>query len=161
MGRWRALMARQRRLARPRRLAARWRRLAARWTAARTARAVTGDCEAYLAGTFAERAARERSSVPAWALLNSVAHGDLEQIRAAAAGRGPRLAALPLGWAHASRQLAGEVAAYVGDDEARLSALQLSVLIPYELELIREHGDGGDLRIAVAWARAALHSVGG
>ena len=148
MGRWRALTGRRR-------------ALTARWEAARAVRAVTGDCEAYLAGTFADRAARERASVPAWALLNVVAHGDLVHLRATAAGRGPRSAGLPLGWTRAARQLAAEVAAYVGDDEARLSALQLSVLIPYELELIREHGDGGDLRTAIAWARAALHSVGG
>lgn len=139
----------------------RWWRLRARLRSPRAARELVGEVEAYLAGAFLERAARDRVTVPPWALLNTVAHGDLDRLRAAARGGGPLRWAIPLGWGRASRELAREVIDLVGDDEQLLAALQMAVLIPFELEFIHEHGDGGDLAMAVAWGRAALHSVSG
>ena len=137
-----------------------WRRWEPR-PSPRVARELVGECEAYLAGTYVERATHERVGVPAWALLNTIAHGDLQHIRAAARGAGPLRWALPLGWSRAARELAGEVAGLVGNDERRLATLQVEVLIPFELEFIHRHGQGGDVATALAWARAALHSVSG
>lgn len=139
----------------------RWWKLRARLRRATATRELIEESEAYLAGCFAERAARLRGGVPAWTLLNTVAHGDLAQIRAAASGAAPASVAYPFGWSRAARQLAVEVATVVGDDETRLAALQMAVLIPFELEFLNEHGSGGDLATALAWARAALHTVGG
>lgn len=137
-----------------------WRKVQARLLFPRAARRVARECEAFLKGTYLEQAARERSSIPAWALLNTVAHGDLARIRATArSGAGALRWALPLGWSRASRELASEVADLVGDDEHMLESVQLAVLVPLELELIKEHGGETDLTAAIAWAREALRSA--
>lgn len=136
------------------------RKLRARILGPRAARMLVRESEAFLAGSYLEQAARQGAAVPAWALLNTVAHGDLVHLKTVArTGAGPLRWSLPIGWSRASRELAREVTDLVGDDEEMLATVQLSVLIPFELEFIKEHGDDGDLSAAVAWGRAALHSV--
>jgi hypothetical protein len=138
----------------------RWQNVRTRLLAPRLARHLVRETEAFLSGCYVEQAARDSTAIPAWALLNTVAHGDLARIKAAArSGLGPLRFALPLGWSKAARELAREVAALVGDDEELLESIQLAVLIPFELEFIKEHGADTDLAAALAWGRAALHSV--
>lgn len=138
----------------------RWKKVRSKLLAPRMARHLVRESEAFLCGSYVEQVARESVSVPAWALLNTVAHGDLARIQTAArSGAGPLRWALPLGWSRAARELAREVAALVGDDEQLLESIQLAVLIPFELEFIKEHGSDTDLAAALAWGRAALHSA--
>lgn len=137
-----------------------WRKARTRLLAPRMARHLVRESEAFLSGSYVEQAARESTAIPAWALLNTVAHGDLARIQAAArSGAGPLRWALPLGWSRAARELAREVTSLVGDDEQLLESIQLAVLIPFELEFIKEHGCDTDLAAAIAWGRAALHSA--
>lgn len=138
----------------------RWAKLRGRLLGPRAARGLVEECGAFLQGTYAEQAARESALVPTWALLNTVAHGDLARIRTQArSGAGSLRWALPLGWSKATREIAREVSELVGDDEQMLESFQISVLVPLELQLMREQGAGHDVAAVAAWARAALRSA--
>lgn len=138
----------------------RWTKLRGRFLGPRAARSLVEECGAFLQGTYAEQAARESAAVPAWALLNTVAHGDLKRIRAQAKNGGGSLRwALPLGWSKASREIAREVSDLVGDDEQVLESFQVSVLVPLELRLMKAPGAQDDVAAVAAWARAALRSA--
>jgi hypothetical protein len=109
----------------------------------RTERAVTSyrtgapedlgdECEAFLAGRYAERLLREGRRVPPWAWLNQAAHADADTILAAADG-------LPddgeiLLWTDARATIAALVGAATAWG-ADLREVQQEVLVPLELEL--------------------------
>lgn len=96
------------------------------------------DCEAFVAGRYAEHLERLGCPVPTWAWLNGLAHGDLDRLESLAAGRlkqvgwhrsGLRLAST---WPSAVAFLAGEVLDLVRSGRADLGELQLRVLRPLE-----------------------------
>lgn len=135
-----------------------WVKMRSRLLATRGAPSLVQESQAFLRGTYAEQVARETQSIPAWTVLNTVAHGDLQRIHNAARTGGPLRWAYPLGWSRASRELAREISELVGDDEALLASLQLAVLVPVELQFMKDHAAETDVTAAVAWARAALRS---
>jgi hypothetical protein len=111
--------------------------------ARRTERAVTShatgatdelgdECEAFLAGRYAERLLREGRSVPPWAWLNQAAHADADTILAAAGGL-PDDGNIVL-WTDAQATIATLVLAATAWG-ADLREVQHEVLVPLELEL--------------------------
>lgn len=91
--------------------------------------ALAAECEAFLAGHYADHLVREVQIVPAWAWMNLIAHGTEDQIREAATTFVAR------GWPGASRFLAGELIDLVESGLEPLDELQRSYLVPLELEL--------------------------
>jgi hypothetical protein len=93
------------------------------------------ECDAFLAGDWAEHLAAHGAPVPAWAWLNRVAHGGVDELRALT--RAP-------GWGHAPLDEWDRLRACVADtlfQRARqasmdVTGLQLSVLVPLELMLL-------------------------
>ena len=84
-------------------------------------------CEAFLDGSYAEHLRRAGVPVPAWAWLNLIAHGTLDELRALATGPVP-----PSVWPRARWFLAGEVVDAVESGWCSLAGLQRDVLIPLE-----------------------------
>ena len=91
--------------------------------------ALAGECEAFLAGAYADHLVDQVQVVPAWAWLNLLAHGTEDQVREAATTFGAR------GWPGARRCLAGELIDIVDSGLAPLDLLQRACLVPLELEL--------------------------
>lgn len=96
------------------------------------------DCEAFLAGRYAEHLQDLGCPVPTWAWLNGLAHGDRARLESLAGGRltqlgwprtGLRLAGT---WPSAVAFLAGEILDLVRSGRAELSQLQHRVLRPLE-----------------------------
>ena len=93
------------------------------------------ECDAFLAGEWAEHLAANGEPVPAWAWLNHVAHGPLEELRA--------LTQTPA-WGHASMKEWDRLQACVADTLFRrarqvstdVPTLQRQVLVPLELMLL-------------------------
>jgi hypothetical protein len=93
------------------------------------------ECDAFLAGDWAEHLAAHGEPVPAWAWLNRVAHGRIDELRA--------LTRTP-GWGHAWMDEWDRLQACVADtlfQRARqlssdVATLQLKVLVPLELMLL-------------------------
>jgi hypothetical protein len=84
-------------------------------------------CEAFLDGSYVEHLCRAGAPAPAWAWLNVIAHGTLDDLRALAAGPVP-----PSVWPRARWFLAGEVLDAVEGGQCSLAGLQRDVLIPLE-----------------------------
>ena len=95
--------------------------------------------EAYLEGSYVTWLVSNGHSVPGWAWLNRVAHGQLEELRTMAT----HLRRLPAAreevgaWQQVAAFLAKEVVAAAGDDEQLLD-LQRRVLVPIELHLAED-----------------------
>lgn len=92
--------------------------------------------DSYLAGSYAEWLTREHRSVPAWAWVNRLAHGtvdELDELRAGEWTPAPAPADVSL-WQQVLTFLAGEVLDRVADDD-ELRELQRTVLVPVELRL--------------------------
>jgi hypothetical protein len=90
------------------------------------------ECEAFLAGRYAERLLREGRPVPPWAWLNQAAHADAETIRSAAESL-PDDGDIVL-WTDARATIATLVTAATAWG-ADLREVQHEVLVPLELEL--------------------------
>lgn len=96
------------------------------------------ECEAFLAGRYAEHLDGLGCPVPTWAWLNGLAHGDLARVESLAAGRLKQLRRPRTGlwlastWPSAVAFLAGEVLDLVRSGGADLDELQLRVLAPLE-----------------------------
>jgi hypothetical protein len=88
------------------------------------------DCEAFLAGSYAEQLLHRDERVPVWAWANLLAHGTEEAIRAAARQPAP---APP--WVRARWFLAGEIVDMVDAGRCSLDELQCDVLVPLELDI--------------------------
>jgi hypothetical protein len=119
------------------------------------------ETEAFMAGEFAGRLRRLNATVPGWARLNLLAHGDLQGLRLtrrlALAGRATTLADLTEElWGSAQRVLARELIELVGSDPRLLADVQRRVLVPLELQLMQyESFTAFEL---VQFTRAALRS---
>jgi len=104
------------------------------------------EAEAYLSGTYEENLRYHRDSVPGWVRLNVLAHGDLErlhQVRRSSTNGDLVGSFRPTegGWEQAQRILAAELLDAVGADSMVLSRVQLGVLVPLELRLMRFAGE--------------------
>ena len=91
------------------------------------------DCEAFLAGQYAEWLLRRRQPVPPWAWLNQAAHAAPMDVLFAAT-LPPAAATSP--WTAARRAIAIDVLRAVRDVD-QLDALRRQVLVPLELDLAR------------------------
>ena len=111
--------------------------------------------DAFLAGRYAEYAARHGLPIPAWAWINRLAHAtpdELDQL----ADRKPlrdndgEVSA----WRATVTILARKIRSRIGSDDQKLRELQRLVLVPVELTLAGEHAslrpDG--VRDIVLWA---------
>jgi hypothetical protein len=87
------------------------------------------ECEAFLAGRWAETREDTTRPLPMWAWLNPIAHGDLEQVRALAAVVDP-----PSGPERLQAAVAQAVLGALPATE--LPRVQREVLVPLELRLL-------------------------
>jgi hypothetical protein len=92
---------------------------------------VVEDCEAFLAGRYVELCESRGEPVPVWAWLNLLAHGNEDDLRAAAGRR-----ATAVRWRQAQTFLAGELVDLVDAARVPLAAFQRDVLVPLELDVI-------------------------
>lgn len=104
------------------------------------------EAEAFLTGDYARRARYLGGTLPGWAWLNPVAHGDLARIRRLRRYLRGALApfdSLPREqWKGVQRALVEDVLRIVADDPERLSRVQRRVLVPLELQLIQFEKNG-------------------
>jgi hypothetical protein len=111
---------------------------------------IVEQCSAFLNGTYRELLEAPRQAVPAWALINAIAHGDCEKVgrRAAVQARQddsdayvPRLAR------HALVKMRTE--------GGSLKDVQNSILVPLELALVSSTGSAtaGQMTLSRAVAR--------
>jgi hypothetical protein len=100
--------------------------------------ALAEEAEAFLAGRLADRFADTGRGVPAWALLNRLAHGSIDELTAllVAAQGGWRAHPSALVWTAAERRLALRLLSTSGTP-GELRSLQSAVLIPVEFELTK------------------------
>lgn len=119
------------------------------------------ETEAFLAGEFACRLRGLNATVPSWARLNFLAHGDLRGLRLtrrlALARRSTTLADLTEeSWGSAESVLARELIDLVGNDPGLLADVQRRVLVPLEFQLMQQESlTAFEL---VQFTRAALRS---
>lgn len=89
------------------------------------------DVAAYLAGRLVEYRSGRGRGVPAWAVLNKVAHADVDELAGLADGAGD---GREPGWLSAQRSLAADLLAE--RDPPDVARIQRQVLVPLELWLI-------------------------
>jgi hypothetical protein len=93
--------------------------------------AMVQECEAFLAGAYAELMLDRDAPVPVWAWMNLLAHGTEDQLRACA-HTAPSLHR----WRQARAYLAGELVNLVDRGALCLPEFQSQVLIPLELDVM-------------------------
>jgi hypothetical protein len=96
---------------------------------------LVAECEAFLAGRYAEHLEARRLRVPAWAWVNLLAHGtvgELEAARHVTADDGSPSAQ----WRAARAFLAREVLEAAAAADTTLADVQRRLLVPLELELM-------------------------
>jgi hypothetical protein len=89
------------------------------------------ECEAFLAGTYAELCESRGERVPVWAWMNLLAHGTEDQLRTSVA---PHPSCCR--WRQARRFLAGELLDVTTSDRVSLADFQRDVLVPIELDVL-------------------------
>jgi hypothetical protein len=100
---------------------------------------VADEVEAFLMGRLVDHLAARGRPVPAWAVLNRLAHADSGELRSLVDGTGggwgggSPLVQVP--WASAERSMAGSLLARAPTPEA-LATIQGTTLMPLELQLI-------------------------
>jgi hypothetical protein len=90
------------------------------------------EIEAFLEGRLVEHRSSRGRSVPAWAVVNKLAHGDASELARLAGGIG--VAEREPAWLGAQRGLAAELLA--GRTPAQVACIQREVLVPLELWLV-------------------------
>lgn len=101
---------------------------------------LTRECEALLAGGYAEHLRAQGRWAPPWAWVNALAHGTADQlatIATGAAGDRPGEATGTKEWRVALSFLAEDVLRHVRSTGTTLRQVQRSKLIPLELHLMR------------------------
>jgi hypothetical protein len=93
------------------------------------------ECEAFLAGTYAELCESRGERVPVWAWMNLLAHGTEEQLRTNVV---PHTSGSH--WHQARRFLAGELLDASTSGRVSLADLQRDVLVPIELDVLSCRG---------------------
>jgi hypothetical protein len=110
--------------------------------------AIVDGCEAFLTGTYAELVADEPGDVPAWIVLNRVAHATADELRTLVAGD-----ALRPSWFDAEQRVAARVLDSAAGDDDEVRRIQRAALVPLELWLAgpgRETQLGADAVLALA-----------
>ena len=92
--------------------------------------AIVDGCEAFLTGTYAALVEGEPGDVPAWIVLNRVAHATADELRTLVAGEASRPA-----WFDAEQRVAARVLDFAAGDDDEVRRMQRSVLVPLELWL--------------------------
>lgn len=119
--------------------------------------ALCAEADALLRGSYLEHTLHGgRDEAAAWMALNAAAHADLARLRRTASRARP-IAGLEPEVAAASRLIAGELLAAVGEDAGALAAVQRTLLAPLELDMLA-FGDPAQVSVGtvVAAARAVL-----
>ncbi|MGH9074194.1 MAG: hypothetical protein ACRDZQ_08750 [Acidimicrobiales bacterium] len=98
---------------------------------------LAGECEAFLAGRYAEYLEGQGVGVPMWARLNRLCHLDEAGVLALAEGRAPRRRREDPVWTAALAYLAEEVLTTAARWGTTVAEVQRSVLVPLELGLAR------------------------
>ena len=112
---------------------------------------LTLECEALLAGRYADYLCSRGRWAPPWAWVNALAHGSAPELSALAGGGGRPGVDDPPGtdrWRRALAFLAEDLLGQIEVTGATLDQLQRTRLIPLELELCRNPGrctDPGEL----------------
>ena len=119
---------------------------------------VADECAAFLAGEYGRWCRHHHAPVPPWAVVNGVAHCQLDELRSA--GRRSGLPAVRRRQRRRAAELVDELLARCGDDPARLRSLQLDVLVPLELQLARHPRNVAGTGDAVERALHALIAAG-
>lgn len=100
---------------------------------------VADEVEAYLAGRYVELMVARKRPVPAWAVVNRLAHATRDELGRVVQGTTMSRGSPPsrrVAWEESERFLAGSLLARTrGTDD--LAALQLTSLVPLELALIQ------------------------
>lgn len=100
------------------------------------AAALLDECDAFLAGQYAEQLGARGEAVPVWAWVNLLAHGTEEELRRALHPAGSELLGdSSRAWLEARSYLAGEVLDAVATGYSSLHELQSELLVPLELAL--------------------------
>lgn len=120
---------------------------------------LVAECEAFLAGTYAEYVESLGGRVPGWAWANLLAHGSVDDLRATAALLHFARAVHPGGgWRAARAYLAAEVVGLVDGGACSLRDVQEQVLVPVELVLASDPSWPGTPTAFVTVVRAALRT---
>lgn len=118
---------------------------------------LVAECEAFLAGTYADFVEALGGRVPGWAWANLLAHGCLDDLRTAATVLHFARSVHPSGgWRSARGYLADEVVGLVDGGTWSLPDLQAQVLVPLELRLVSERTRVTTPTALVTAVRAAL-----
>lgn len=100
---------------------------------------IAAEVEAFLAGRFVDYLVSRRQPVPAWAVINRLAHADRTELLHLVAGMGPDGIPVPAAaqpqWEASERFVAGHLLATTGSSDD-LRRIQRATLIPLELRLI-------------------------
>jgi hypothetical protein len=99
---------------------------------------VGDECDAYLAGEWAEFCLAHGAPLPPWAWLNHVAHApEAALARAVQPGRGPWTT--PTEWDGLRRSVVESLFRHAEERRVTVSQLQRAVLVPIELSLFEHH----------------------
>lgn len=121
------------------------------------------ETEAFLSGAYVDQRLHRKDAVPGWAWLNTLAHGQLDDIKplhsSSLTGGEVDESWMNTTWRSAQRVLAHELLLVVDDDDETLTHLQQRVLVPLELRLIdaEEHRGLNEFELVQSF-RAALRS---
>jgi hypothetical protein len=121
------------------------------------------ETEAFLSGSYVNQRLHRKGAVPGWAWLNTLAHGELDDIKPL---KGSSFvdyddveSMMNAPWRSAQRILANELLSFVDDDVESLSHVQQRVLVPLELRLIDTEANRGLSEFELVRSfRAALRS---
>lgn len=106
---------------------------------------IVEDAEAFLSGDYCDLLRRRGETVPGWAQLNSLAHGNFKIVRRVQRRSATRRLVsyadrADQTWRGAQRMLANDVIELVEDDPEMLSYVQRHALVPLEFRLMGERG---------------------
>lgn len=118
---------------------------------------LVAECEAFLAGTYAEHVETLGDRVPGWAWANLLAHGTVDDLRTAATLLHTARSVHPAGGWHTARAyLATEVLRLVDGGTRSLHDLQQQLLVPVEEVLASGPGWAETPASLVTIVRSAL-----
>ena len=120
-------------------------------------RELVAECEAFFSGCYPRYLSTKGRSVPHWAWLNVLAHGDADDIDALATGESdwPPCSATTV-WRQALSFLAQELISQSVRQNLSLAELQRLTLVPLELELDGRWASVANPRTFVGRVRSAI-----
>lgn len=122
---------------------------------------IVGECEAFLSGGYAEWLAARGETLPTWALLNALAHSAPDRLgHAGEVALSMHPSAGASDWEDNFRELRAGLADLGEIDPALLHYLQITVLVPLELDIVRALVPP-TLEVALSRAREAIGTAWG